>query len=216
MIAIVDYKKGNLESVARAFGRAGASTAVTDDPHSLAAARAIVLPGVGAFADAMETLDALGLAEEIRRSVRAGKPFLGICLGLHLMYAQGTEHADGAPTPGLGIIEGTIEALPRTDAEGMRYKIPHVGWNTIEPPCDEHAFSECPLLDGLDPGTFLYFTHSFAAPQGPADVAHTTHSATFPSVVSTGNAFGVQFHPEKSSDAGARIIENFVRFANEV
>ncbi len=217
MIAIVDYKKGNIKSVERAFVRSGADVIVTDQPSEVAMCDAIVLPGVGAFTDAMETLSSCGLAEQIMHDVKVGKPFLGICLGQHLMYEAGVEHAHSdIPTQGLGIIPGTVEAIPREDAQGARYKVPHVGWNTIEPTDTGAGFARCPLLEGIEPGSFFYFTHSYAVPCSGADIAHTRHSVPFPSVVGAGCAYGVQFHPEKSSEAGARLIENFVHIVSEV
>ena len=217
MIAIVDYKKGNIRSVERAFMRAGAEVVVTDEPAVLQDSDAIVLPGVGAFADAMATLNDSGLTDAIKSEVRVGKPFLGICLGQHLMFEGGLEHAsDGNPVEGIGILEGIVQALPKTDDEGRTYKIPHVGWNTIEEAANGAIFEDHPLLRGIDSGEFFYFTHSYAVPSTDADVAYTTHSVTFPSVVGRGSAFGVQFHPEKSSDAGAQMIQNFVDYVREV
>ncbi len=222
MIAVIDYHKGNLMSVARGLEQAGAEVVVTDDPSAIARASAIVLPGVGAFADAMATLDELRISAVLRGAIAENVPFLGICLGLHLLYEQGEEGAlEGADgqawvlPQGLGVLKGTVRALPRTDEAGKSYKIPHVGWNSIE---RSPAFSEgkrsCALLEGIPDGEWFYFTHGYAAPLSDADVAFTIHSVTFPSVVMAGErAWGVQFHPEKSSDAGARLLSNFVALA---
>lgn len=211
-IALIDYHKGNITSVKRALDDAGADVAVTDDPGQVEMSDAIVLPGVGAFTDAMDTLDELGLTDVIKKRVNDGAPFLGICLGMHLMFDSGEEHAKcGIPTPGLGFIPGTVKKLPREGSDGGMFKIPHVGWNSIEP--TEGGLSS-KLLDGIDPGEFFYFTHSYASPQNPCTIAETTHSITFPSIVSKGNSYGVQFHPEKSSTAGQRLIANFVDLAN--
>lgn len=216
MIAVVDYHKGNLKSVERGLAAAGADARITDDARVIARAEAIVLPGVGAFADAAATMCELGQMEVVRDRVDAGVPFLGICLGEHLMFEEGTE---GAPEEddevssnnarGLALLPGVVDRMPRVDASGRAYKVPHVGWNSVE-------FDEtCPLFAGIEPGEFFYFTHSYAAPDTLATVATTTHSMTFPSAVQfRGNAFGVQFHPEKSSDAGARVLANFVAFAS--
>ena len=185
--ALVDYRKGNIKSVERALAACGADVVVTSDAACVRAASAVVLPGVGAFADAMGTLRELGLAGAIKDAVGAGVPFLGICLGQHLMFEGGMEHAEGGrPTPGLGLVPGVVDAMPKEVA---------------------------PLFDGIGQGEHFYFTHSFVAPDGAYTVGKTTHSVTFPSVVRRGSAFGVQFHPEKSSDAGARLIGNFVAFA---
>ncbi len=222
MIALVDYHKGNIMSVARGLEQAGAEVVASDDPAEIARAAAIVLPGVGAFADAMATLDELHISEVLRSAIAKDVPFLGICLGLHLLYEQGEEGAlEGADgqawvlPQGLGVLQGTVRAIPRTDASGATYKIPHVGWNSIERTSayreQDHASL---LLEGIPDGEWFYFTHSYMAPQSGFDVALTTHSVTFPSVVVAGKrAWGVQFHPEKSSDAGARLLRNFVAIA---
>ena len=266
MIAVVDYQKGNLKSVERGLIAAGGKAFITADASEIAKADAIVLPGVGAFADAAATMCELGQMEVIRERVRAGVPFLGICLGEHLMFEQGVEGAtEGSPACGLGLLPGTVVAMPRCDEQGTAFKVPHVGWNTIEmPACNggaaipscgeggenavlssggvgggaarssaakrglfEHgafpgstpqpggdlAFA-CPLFDGIAPGEYFYFTHSYIAPTGSHTIAETTHSVRFTSAVQFGErAFGVQFHPEKSSDAGARVLANFVTIA---
>ncbi|WP_419062273.1 imidazole glycerol phosphate synthase subunit HisH [Ellagibacter isourolithinifaciens] len=217
MIAVVDYQKGNLKSVERGLIAAGGEALITADASEIAKADAIVLPGVGAFADAAATMCELGQMEAIRDRVRAGVPFLGICLGEHLMFEHGVEGApEGNPACGLGLLPGTVVAMPRCDAQGKAFKVPHVGWNTIEmPACNgsKLAFA-CPLFDGIAPGEYFYFTHSYIAPTGSHTIAETTHSVRFTSAVQYGDrAFGVQFHPEKSSDAGARVLANFVAIA---
>lgn len=181
-------------------------------------------------------MEDLGQMEVIRRRIDAGVPFLGICLGMHLMFEEGVE---GAPDEddeasshnarGLAVLPGVVCRMPRIDPEGRAYKIPHVGWNAIASPAkarseqegvsddfgDDEAF-RCPILSDTKPGEYFYFTHSYVAPDTPATVAVTRHSTTFPSAVQFRDAaFGVQFHPEKSSDAGAAILRAFVRFANE-
>lgn len=203
MIAVVDYKKGNLKSVERGLGACGADVLVTDVPEDILRADALVLPGVGAFADAMGTLEETGQANAIRQAVAGGTPFLGICLGMHLMFEGGEEHAEDVPVKGLGILPGTVGRLPRLDAAGNAHKIPHVGWNTVD------ALDEV-LFAGIPQGSYFYFTHSFAAPDSAYTCGRTAHSVTFPSAVRRGRAFGVQFHPEKSSDAGAKLLQNFV------
>lgn len=226
-IAVVDYHKGNLKSVERGLIAVGGDAFVTDDPAAIAAADAIVLPGVGAFADAAETMCELGQMDVIRSAVERGVPFLGICLGMHLMFEEGEEgetvtgeDEDPIRPKGLAILPGVVRRLPRLDAEGNAYKIPHVGWNSMEvPAADGEAPAEfaSPLFEGIEPGEFMYFTHSYAAPDTPATIATTTHSCTFPCVVQCKDrAFGVQFHPEKSSDVGAQMLRNFVRIASEI
>lgn len=211
MIAVVDYCKGNLKSVERGLRGVGGDASITDDPRVIARAEAIVLPGVGAFKDASDTMQATGQMAAIRDAIARGVPFLGICLGEHLLFSEGSEgSSDGKTSAGLGIISGVVDRLPDTDAEGAQYKIPHVGWNSIE--FDPTNISEtCPLLEGIKPGEYFYFTHSFCAPDNECTQATTTHSITFPSVVRAGEyVYGVQFHPEKSSDAGAAVLKNFL------
>ncbi|WP_370520248.1 imidazole glycerol phosphate synthase subunit HisH [Enterorhabdus sp. P55] len=253
---VVDYRKGNLKSVERGLAAAGADAFISDDPAAIAAADAVVLPGVGAFADAATTMAELGQVEAVRAAVEGGAPFLGICLGMHLMFEAGEEHApEGGPLPaGLGLIPGVVGALPRLDEAGRAYKVPHVGWNSVEyvaagpeaePGCAHQASStatgtalwavppseDClsdwahpgsapgpnPLFAGIPEGEHFYFTHSFAVPDGPAAIARTVHARPFTCAVQVpGHAvWGVQFHPEKSSDAGAALLRNFVRLAKD-
>ena len=211
MIAVVDYCKGNLKSVERGLRGVGGDAAITDDPAVIAQADAIVLPGVGAFKDTSDTMQATGQMAAIRDALSRDVPFLGICLGEHLLFSEGAEGSDAGTNPsGLGIVSGVVDRLPETDAQGKRYKIPHVGWNSIE--FDSRNIEDtCPLLAGIKPGEYFYFTHSFCAPENEYTVATTTHSITFPSVVRVGTwIYGVQFHPEKSSDAGACVLKNFL------
>ena len=214
MIAVVDYRKGNLLSVERGLRAAGADARITSDAADILSADAVVLPGVGAFADAAATMNELGQMEAIRTRVAQGAPFLGICLGLHLMFAEGSEDAPAdAPTQGLGFVAGCVDKMPSEDAAGRFYKVPHVGWNTLEPARGDGFV--CPLLAGIEPGTYFYFTHSYIAPVCDAAVALTEHSVRFPSVVQAGPVvFGTQFHPEKSSQAGAQVLRNFVGIVN--
>ena len=209
MIAVVDYCKGNLRSVERGLIRAGGDACITDDPAVIAKADAVVLPGVGAFGDASKTMIETSQMEALRRAIEDGKPFLGICLGEHLLFEAGEEGSqDSSDLPeGLGVLPGVAKRIPEYDGNGVRYKIPHVGWNSIE----FDPKTTCPLLKGVRPGEFFYFTHSYMAPDSDATIATTTHSVAFPCVVQKGETvFGVQFHPEKSSDAGAQILKNFV------
>lgn len=210
MIALVDYHKGNIKSVERGLAAQGSDVTVTDDPSVVAVADAIVLPGVGAFTDAMQTLCDLGMTDVLKRQIACGVPFLGICLGQHLLFEGGTEHAESGFTPGLGIMPGIVERIPKTDSAGRSYKIPHVGWNSIE------LTQPSPLFDGIPDGEFFYFTHSYVSPVSDCTIAETEHSIRFPSAVNQGNVYGVQFHPEKSSTAGARVLRNFVSLAREV
>lgn len=213
MIAVVDYCKGNLRSVQRGIIDAGGNAVITDDPAMIAEAEAVVLPGVGAFADASLSMQESGQMAAVRQAIIEGKPFLGICLGEHLLFEGGLEGAENPEEPieGIGAVPGIAAKLPSRDAEGNSYKVPHVGWNSIE-------FTEgCELLDGIENGEYFYFTHSYAGAESPYTVATTTHSITFPSVIAASDrVFGVQFHPEKSSDAGAKLLKNFIAIVERV
>ncbi len=216
MIAVVDYHKGNLKSVERGIAAAGGDARITDDAALIARAEAVVLPGVGAFADAAATMQATGQMDAVRERIAASVPFLGICLGMHLMFEEGVEGAPEADdeesshnAQGLSILPGAVCPLPRTDETGQAYKIPHVGWNTVVPAA-QVAWTR-PHFAGIQAGANIEITHSYIAPTGPFAIAQTTHSATFPCAVQYGDVtFGVQFHPEKSSDAGMRLLRNFV------
>lgn len=234
-IVVIDYHKGNLSSVARGLARVGAAVEVSDDPAALAHADGAVLPGVGSFADAMAFMAASGQAEAIAGAVAGGMPFLGICLGLQLLFERGDEGvAPDAPPAvpadarGTGLAPGEVfeaggrrwmrglAVLPGscTRLESSRLKVPHVGWDQVHL---TEAGRACPLLDGLAEGANVFFTHSYAldADVDPADVAGVTHYArNFASAVWRGNVFGCQFHPEKSSAHGHLILENFVRICS--
>lgn len=214
-VVLVDYHKGNIRSVERGLQAAGATVLVSDRPADVRAADAVVLPGVGAFSDAAATLEELGLAAALKEVCAAGVPFLGICLGMHLMFAGGEEHASAeAPAPGLGLLPGVVGRVPAVDDAGRAFKVPHVGWNSVELVPDAAPLSRA-LFEDIRDGEFFYFTHSFQAPKGPGTVARTCHAQWFPSAVAVPGKpqFGVQFHPEKSSDAGAQLLANFVRIA---
>lgn len=214
MIAVVDYRKGNVASVQRALAAAGADALITSDCARIADAEAIVLPGVGAFADAAREMRASGQMEVLKERIGQGVPFLGICLGLHLLFQYGIEGTD-APEGrfdlmerGLGIVPGAVLRMPDRGEDGRMFKVPHVGWNQV-------LFDDGrPMLfDGIESGENFYFTHSYVAPDSPFTCATTLHSISFPAAVNPlPHVFGVQFHPEKSSDAGAAFMGNFVRF----
>ena len=205
-IAVIDYCKGNLSSVERALDAAGAEAFVTLDPEKIAAADAAVLPGVGSYADAMGYMRASGEAEAALEVIRAGRPFMGICLGMQLLFDKGDEGASagGRWVEGLGVLPGSCARL-----ESARLKVPHVGWNQIDL---TPAGRSCPLLDGVADGANFYFTHSYAvdASDGSCVMARTHYARSFTAVAARDNVFGTQFHPEKSSGKGMRILENFV------
>ena len=193
MIAIVDYGAGNLVSVKKAFDWLGQKCAITTDPACVARAAKLVLPGVGHFA-ATGALAQLGLKDVIAEAIEQGVPFLGICVGMQWMY-EGSE--ESWKTKGLGVLRGGCERFP--DA----VKSPHVGWNSVE------VAPGSRLLRGISSSSFVYFTHSFRAPVGDATVACCDYGGEFAAAVERENLFGVQFHPEKSGEAGLRVLRNF-------
>jgi glutamine amidotransferase len=200
-VAIVDYGMCNLDSVKRAFEEVGARPYVTDDPADLDAADRIVLPGVGAFPDAMGNLRARGLDEALAKQVLHERaPFLGVCLGMQLMAALGEEVE---PTQGLGWVDATVARFVATEVDP---RIPHVGWNEVTP------VGESPLFAGIPAGADFYFVHSFyVACADEGDVLATTpYCGGFTSAVQRGDAYGVQFHPEKSQQWGLRLLANFL------
>ena len=200
-LAIVDYGAGNLRSVQKAFEHVGADASITSDPQDIAAAPAIVLPGVGAFGAAMEQLGRRGLVAVILERIRRGTPFLGVCLGLQVLF-EGSEEDPGVA--GLGVVPGEVRALPGT------VKVPHIGWNQVEVcTCSD-------LFEGIPAGSAFYFVHGFAAvPRSPGDVLCMTDydGVRFVSGIEVGNVAGVQFHPEKSSSLGLRLYRNFAQRA---
>ncbi len=198
MIAIIDYQMGNLRSVQKGFEKVGHRATITSDPDVLARAEKVVLPGVGAFADAMAELRRRELVEPIRQAVDSGKPFLGICLGLQLLFDVGYENGTHQ---GLGILRGEVVRfnVPR------EYKVPHMGWNQLS------IRRPAPLLAGLADGVHCYFVHSYyVAPAETAVVAtETDYPTPFCSMIWRDNLFATQFHPEKSQRHGLRMLANF-------
>ncbi|HEX5471452.1 MAG TPA: imidazole glycerol phosphate synthase subunit HisH [Lacipirellulaceae bacterium] len=198
VIAIIDYEMGNLRSVQKAFERLGHAAVITSDPPVLADAQKIVLPGVGAFRDAIAALRQRKLVEPVRAAIEQGKPFLGICLGLQLLF--GKSYEDGEHE-GLGIVPGEVVRF-KLPAE---YKVPHMGWNQV------HYRRQSPIMNGIEDGAHFYFVHSFyVVPRDQSVVAtETEYSLPFCSSIWRDNLFAVQFHPEKSQSAGLRLLKNF-------
>jgi imidazole glycerol-phosphate synthase subunit HisH len=203
MIAIVDYGVGNLRSVQKALELVGAAAVVSSKAATLAAAAGLVLPGVGAFGDGMANLAARGLVDAVRRHVKAGKPLLGICLGMQLLFEESEEMGRHR---GLGFLSGRVVRFP----EG-HLKVPHVGWNRVHHTGNRLDAGPERLLSGIASGSHAYFLHSYyVLPGEPGDVLATTqYGLRFASVVGRGCTWGAQFHPEKSQEVGLRLLANF-------
>jgi imidazole glycerol-phosphate synthase subunit HisH len=194
VIAIIDYEAGNLRSIRRALEKVGADTLVTADPDAVRSADAVVLPGVGHAGHAIQQLEKTGMAEAIRDSIDAGKPFLGICVGMQILF----EHQEEGDVDGLAVLRGRVRQI------GGVAKLPHIGWN------QSYEKSEPSADESLAP--YYYFVHSYlAAPEDAADVVETTwYGEEFPTVVRHGNVWGTQFHPEKSRDAGQSFLRRWL------
>ena len=202
MIAVIDYGRGNLGSVENALERLGMRAVVTQDPRVVEDARALVLPGDGAFHDAMSNLQSLGLLEPLKAALDEGRPFLGICLGYQLLFTESEEFGQGK---GLDVIPGTVRRFPG----GL--KVPHMGWNAVEHRGDLRIF------DGIPSGAHFYFVHSYypSATDPSLPAATCTYGVTFPAAVGRGTLFATQFHPEKSQRWGLKLLENFAAFVQD-
>jgi imidazole glycerol-phosphate synthase subunit HisH len=199
-IVIIDYGMGNLRNVQKGFEKIGFEAELTRSKKEIEKASAIVLPGVGAFKDCMENLEKYGLIEPLLRSIEKGKPYLGICLGLQILYSESEEFGSHK---GLDLIKGKVVRF-RPDPE---HKVPHMGWNTIE------KEKEVPMLQGVESGDFFYFVHSYyVIPEEAKWIStFTTYGKPFVSSIWKENLFATQFHPEKSQQKGLRVLENFAR-----
>ena len=198
MNVVVDYGMGNLRNVRRALEAIGSPVIVTGDANEISHAERIILPGVGAFGEAVRRIDALGLREPIVRHVSSGRPLLGICLGMQLLF-EASEESRGAA--GLGLLTGTVRRF------GGTLKVPHIGWNSVRPVRASVLFPEMS-------GEFcFYFVHSYFVPRTAACTALTGYGVEFASAIEHGNVFGVQFHPEKSQVDGQRLLRNFIGVA---
>jgi glutamine amidotransferase len=205
MIAVIDYGAGNLRNVCKALDRVGADLTLTADPREIERADKVVLPGVGAFADCMMGLQQRDLVEPCLEAAHSGRPFLGICVGMQLLFDIGEEMGEW---PGLGLIPGRVGRFDFAGLEGgNRLQIPHIGWNQIQ--LDQ---PDNPLVAGVTPHGYAYFVHSFHARGLPAEniVASAEYGYAFPAVVARRNVFGIQFHPEKSQAVGLQMLRNFV------
>lgn len=205
MIAVVDYGMGNIRSVSKAFEAVGAKVEVTSNPRTIAKAEAVVLPGVGAFARGMENLNKLNLIPAIHDVVKRRIPVFGICLGLQLLFAESEEHGI---CKGLGLIKGRVRKFT------SKIKIPHMGWNQVEF-SPSLSNEKCNIFEGVEDNCYFYFVHSYyVEPQDKELVVATTrYGEEFVSVINKDKVWGVQFHPEKSSESGLKILRNFYRYA---
>ena len=199
MIAMIDYDAGNIKSVEKALQKLGADVVITKDPQVILDADKVILPGVGSFGDAMNNLKKYGLDKVIHQVVEKGTPFLGICLGLQLLFERSDESPEAV---GLGILKGEILRIP--DAEGL--KIPHMGWNSL------HLQNDGRLFKGLRENDYVYFVHSYYLKAEDESIvkATTNYNVDIHASVEKDNVFACQFHPEKSSDVGLQILKNFV------
>ncbi|PFA67422.1 imidazole glycerol phosphate synthase subunit HisH [Bacillus sp. AFS015802] len=208
MIGIVDYGMGNLFSVSKALERLNVPYFISDVQEELLKADGLILPGVGAFKDAMNLLETTHLKETILTFSQSGKPLLGICLGMQLLFEESRENGT---TKGLALLPGEVLHIPKQDSQGNAYKVPHMGWNLIR-------FQEdSPLLQGLTEG-YVYFVHSYYVHEGSQDVVVASADyagVEIPAVVSRDNIYGMQFHPEKSGELGMQLLENFTKRVKE-
>ncbi len=195
MIAIIDYGAGNLRSVQNTLDEIGASYRVLSGPAGLDEATKVILPGVGHFGQMMRALDERRLREPVLDRIRAGAPFLGICLGLQALYSESEEAPE---VRGFGVFEGPVRRFP------PEARVPHMGWNELERRRDSR------LLAGLGERPYVYFAHSYYVPEGPAAAAVSTYTNPYTAILEHDNIFGVQFHPEKSGPVGLKIVKNFL------
>ena len=203
MVAIIDYDAGNIKIVEKAFEYLGSQVIVTRDPKEIMRADHVVLPGVGAFGDAMGRIREYGLEDIIKEVTKQDVPFMGICLGQQLLFDSSDESKG---VSGLGILRGKILQIPDADENGKKYKIPQIGWNSLNFP------SEGRLFKGIDEGAYVYFVHSYylSAEDRNIVTATTDYNVTVDASVECGNVFACQFHPEKSADVGMQILKNFL------
>jgi glutamine amidotransferase len=209
-VVVIDYGMGNLLSVTRAFEYCGAAVIVTDSPTLIADAERVVLPGVGAFADGMKGLKKKKLIDAIKKFSSKNKPFLGICLGMQMMMDVSEEFG---MHKGLGIVRGKVAIIPQVGSNGSFHKIPHIGWNGLRLP-DSRKNWERTILEGIAPGEFVYFVHSYSVvpDNNVNELAQCQYNGLHLSAaINSGNLYGCQFHPEKSGEVGVKIIKNFLR-----
>ena len=213
MVVVIDYGMGNLKSVSKALETLGASVRVSSDPLDVAKAEKLMLPGVGAFPAAMRELSARKLIDPIKTAIASGTPYLGICLGLQLLFERSEE---GTGADGLGILAGTVKRFPFGPPSTVHHpplKVPHMGWNQVRPPSTVHGpRGGCPMLREILEGSFVYFVHSYYAnPTDRSVVAlESEYGVPFTAMVWRQNLYATQFHPEKSQAVGLQLLKNFV------
>jgi glutamine amidotransferase len=202
MIAIIDYGMGNLRSVQKAIEKVGYQAIVTSDPEEVKRASGVILPGVGAFGDAMYNLKHLGMIDAIKKVVKEGTPFLGICLGMQLLFSTSEEHGMHV---GLNLIPGHVRRFKGN------FKIPHMGWNSLT------LHAQSPILEHVKNGDYVYFVHSYYVEPMDRQVilASADYHGDVPAIVQKNNVFGIQFHPEKSSSAGLQMLTNFAKLVKD-
>ncbi|MBS4190334.1 imidazole glycerol phosphate synthase subunit HisH [Bacillus sp. FJAT-49705] len=207
MLGIIDYGMGNLFSVSKALERMNVPYFISENSKDLMKADGLILPGVGSFKDAMEQLDKLGLTSMIKEYVQLGKPLLGICLGMQLLFEESEENG---LTKGLQLLPGTVRRFSGVNTEGSPYKVPHMGWNQL------NLVQPSPILQGLK-GDYVYFVHSYYVETSHTEVviANSIYDVVVPAIVGRGNIYGMQFHPEKSSVLGMELLRSFTELVNE-
>lgn len=207
MIGIIDYGMGNLFSVSKALERLNVPYFITDDKEQLMKANGILLPGVGSFKDAMDRLNSSGLSETIQKYTETGKPLLGICLGMQLLFEDSEENG---PTKGLGLLSGHVKRFSGTTQEGNNYKVPHMGWNKL-------SFKRPSDILNASTEDFVYFVHSYLVKTNDPYViiASSDYYSEVPAIVGKGNIYGMQFHPEKSSKLGMQLLQNFAELGEK-
>ena len=204
MIAVIDYGVGNLFSLLSSLNYVGLDTKLTNDIEEIKNAKGIILPGVGAFRDAIGNLEKYGLKETLINEARKGKPFLGICLGMQMLFEKSYEYGE---YEGLGLINGTVEEIKKYIPENSDLKIPHMGWNSL---IINERFKDDKILKDIDNNEYVYYVHSYFAKTDTKNiVTYSEYGTKIPGIVKNENVYGMQFHPEKSGDTGLKLLKNW-------
>ena len=204
MIAVIDYGVGNLFSLLSSLKYVGLDTKLTNDIEEIKSAKGIILPGVGAFRDAIGNLEKYGLKETLINEAKNGKPFLGICLGMQMLFEKSYEYGE---YEGLGLINGTVEEIKKYISENSNLKIPHMGWNSL---IINERFKDDKILKDVDNNEYVYYVHSYFAKTDMKNiVTYSEYGTKIPGIVKNENVYGMQFHPEKSGDTGLKLLKNW-------